>query len=369
MKKIIIFIIIILVVFIIYLFIIKIPRNYKLKYFENKYSVYEEYNKNIKQYKFKVTINNRDYPITFYDNYTKKRRHISDITLFEDKDKDITCLSIKYKLNKYPICYQGKELIDYRLLNSEFIKESFNLTIKENGDYQDYNNIKIFDYNNSTYLIWDYKGFIILKDNNNEIKKILENDNYQNELSFQNKDYLIIPNYDDDYFFDEIFIYDNNTLNIRLTKFDFSISHSSYFLGSYNNSFYLFDKKSKTEYAINAKKSKITKVSDKQGVGKTYDDGWKEISTTRLYNVETKFKMKKFHEYVLENQKLYMKIDDSLMLLTNYKVDKIIYESIKGIYFLVKDTLYIYEYTTGVKKLLQYKEWNFNNLNQIFIFD
>lgn len=251
MKKFYLFIIIFLLIFSTFLLIKYLPKNYTNIYTLNNVKVTEKYLKKSKQYLFILSYKKINYPLLISKKYTSKRNLISKIKLISDKN--IVCLNAKINNNIYPLCSNNKILIDYRLLDSTFLKQYYNYKVTDITP-TNYKKINIYNYNNNRFLIWNYKGLFNLEKNKNDEINILKNDNYDNLLAIQNQDYLVMPNYDSKYYFIKIYIYNFQKNQLYSIETDYEIPYESYYLGEKENIFYLIDKNNEIEYAINAKK-------------------------------------------------------------------------------------------------------------------
>ena len=363
MKKIYLLIFILLLTFTVFLIILLKPRDYKIEYHISNLLVQEQFIKSNNSYLFIINYKDRQYPVVIQSNYLRKRKLIKEISLME-KDSEV-CLKSNILQETYYICSEDNTLKTIDTMSKDF-NEEYNLNNKKEQLLDSYKNIKIYD-KNKNILIWNYKGFYNLS--NKDELSIFKADNYQNKLSYQTERYLIFPNYDQKYFFTKMYIYDIETKSLSNIDFEFEISYDSYYLGTYKNKLYLIDKKNKAEYEIDINKNTISLIS-KDNVAKYYNgSSWQELSLTKLINNELTFIRNEVYNFILDNEKLYLKINDEKVLLTNQTVKQIVYVNKDTVYYLCKDKLYSYNYLTGEKMLLQYSELNFNYNNHIFVFD
>ena len=72
---------------------------------------------------------------------------------------------------------------------------------------------------------------------------------------------------------------------------------------------------------------------------------------------------------MLENNTLYMYIDNYKLQISKRNISKIVKYNNLDVYYLSKDILYYYNPFIGEMPLLRYSEWQFNNQNMVFIFD
>lgn len=366
MKKQKLFLIISLIIIVIYIIILNIPKNYQIDYIINKVKIKEKYNKKQNQYEFIFTYQNQEYPLIIEDKYEIKQKHITNIEIKEDKQD--TCLNITYKEKIYYICSDINGLKDYRLINQQLYEATYP-TQEENNLEETYETIEIYDKNN-IYLIWNYNGYISLNNKNTKIK-LFQNEKYTSTNTYQTQNYLIIPNYDTEYYFQKIYIHDIDTNKTKIIQFDYEISYNILYLGTYKNKVYILDLKNKNEYELNFKKSTIKLINEKNNNG-LYYNGEKLVTIkvdTLVKNAE-KFpeKINKYN-YILQDNTLYQEINGYQVKVSNHQITSIITQINDTIYYLVDHTIYSYNYNQGEKKLLKNREWKFNYINQIFIFN
>ena len=144
----------------------------------------------------------------------------------------------------------------------------------------------------------------------------------------------------------------------------------SYILGKYNKSIYLVDKKNKVEYEIVPYRKRMRIVGNKNKDGIIYQDEFKNVSMNKLTSKELTFTMTNAYNYVIDNNKLYLKLynSDNKLLINDLENIKIIDQIDDNLHYLSNDILYSYNLYSGSKKLMNYFEWNFNNDNMIFIY-
>ena len=363
MKKIYLLISIILLTFLIFIIIILKSRNYSINYSINNFNIKEEYFKESGYY-FTIKYKELDYPIYIDQKYTHKRKHLTNIILFE-KEQEI-CFKVTIFNNNYYICSNNNKLTTLNNLSDKFLKE-YNLQNNNSNLIKKYNNIEIYN-NDLKILVWNYKGFYYLNKNNNNEVNIFKKDNYQNELTYQTNKYLIFPDYDSNYYFNKIYIYDILKNKINSITFDYEISYDSYYLGSVNNSVYFIDRKNNKEYELNLKKNSINIISNDNNAIYYNGDKWENQSINKLITDKIVFPQNNKYNFNLENNNLYININNSKILI-NTDVKSIINIQNDTIYYIINDTIYSYQYLKNNNILIKYPELNFNYNNQIFIFN
>ncbi|MDD2409285.1 MAG: hypothetical protein PHD03_00985 [Bacilli bacterium] len=359
MKKLYIFITIIITSFLCFLFILYTPKNYTINYKIKEYNIKESYVNDKELYKIIINYNNKIFPFLVDVDYNNNRKIIKNI--YVKKNKNNICLLININNKKYQACYKKDTLVDYRLLS-----------LKNNNEeiIDEYNSIKIYNYNNLEFYIWNYKGYYFISKDKKQSIKILEKDEYDNLLSYQFENYLITPNYDENYYFLELLIINNKDSEINCFKLNNEISYSSLFLGDFKNDIYLLDKKNILEYKINIKKNTVKIIGSKDKDGLIYNNGKnKNVALKKIINNKLKFTKKVKYNYKIIKNKLYFAVDNYNILISNNDIKEIVKINDDKIYYLSENSLYVYSPNNGEIKLLENKEWNFNYKNKIFIFN
>lgn len=343
-------IIIIIILFIIFNYIYFRRASYKLEYQINDFNIVEEYNKEMKAYFFTITKKDKEYNLVSLSNYTTKRRLINEIEV-ED-----SCLNFKTtNINLYSICNNEDE---YYLKN---INDSDNFT-KESS----YENIEIDSLENNTYLLWNYHDFIYINKEKEKKFSLFSKDIYNINLIYQYNNLLLIPDYEQEYIYNKIYTINTdkaqkNTINLR-----FEIYFDSYFLGDYKEKVYIYDLKNNQEYYIDMKEEKLYKTESEILV----NNKWQKISSQTFKNDKPTFEQDLPVSYILENNKLYIKVynSDNLILASSREIKQIVKIDNLDVYYISEDTLYKHNPIDGEKALLRYSEWNFNYKNMVFIF-
>lgn len=364
MKRIYALLFLLLSLFALYLIILHTPKNYTIKYKYKDYEVKETYNKNSNYYLFEINYKELTYPVIVNKKYTSKRKLIKNIK--SNILNNEICLDISID-KTHTICSDKKILKTINTMSSEYINKYYSKLIPTNNILDSYNKIEIYNYNKK-YLIWNYKGLYQIFKNNTKQIEIFNKDNYKNNLSYQTDKYLLIADYDNDYYFNKLYYYDLKEEKLKTIVFDHDISFDSFFLGENNNKVYLLDKKNKQEYEINFKKSNI-KIISKDGEGIIYDNNnLNKVSINKIINNNLTFKYKNTYNYILEDNTLYLIINNYKIKVSNNNIKSIIKQNGNEIYYITEDKLYVYDYFRE-SLLLKYPEWNFNYNNQIFIYD
>ena len=363
-KKLIILIITILIITGI-IFIIRRPKDYSKSYKINSYMINESFIKEKNEYIFYTNYDSKAFDISITNKYIQKKKLIKSIKKLENDTE--TCLYfISDYLNTYPICYKDENRVDYSLVTQD---ESF-YSLKKPKELNDtYKSIKINTLIGKNYAIWNHYGYDHINEYGSKEEKIFKKETYYDEYSFQIDKLILIPNLDESYFFKKFMILNIETGELSNWRINKEISYDFYLLGVLNNKAYIVDRKNKIEYELDPYKKDIKIISNSQE-GKIYEKEWKSIRLNKLINEDNKFSYKANIEFLLDNKQLYMRYNDNetTVLVTNTKVDKIIESNYTEVYYLSEDKLYYYSPEYGEVQLLEYSEWSFNEKNTVYIY-
>ena len=367
-KKTILFTFLALILIIILFIVLSLPKDYKITYQKDGYTVEEKFIKKFDMYYFAVTKDDKIYEYSTQNKYIHGKELIDEIESY--KSEEYECIYfISDDIDTVPVCYEGDESIDYKLVNNDEFKEFY-----KGKDYtalnQTYNRIDINALLDKKVLIWNYKGYIFLDSENQSEINFLDEESYYNNLSYLSQNYLITANYDEEYNFKSVYIIDVQTGKYEKWELKYEISYNSYFLGDLDGKIYLIDKKNKIEYALNPKKKEIQIITNKSDDGKIWNNGWESVRMSKLSSNVYSFSSDSIYNYILEDDKLYLKYykGKNKRLVSSKIVDKIVGINNENIYYLVKDHLYFYNPYYGEILLMSYEEWNFNSDNQIFVY-
>lgn len=339
------------------------PKSYTVEYTINNYQIIEEYNHNTKNYLFTI---NQSYTFLYPSQYHYQHKLITNIETFSEEDT--TCLKPTIKKTPLnPLCLNNNEAISYELVSSNLLA-SMAITLDNPKKIATTNNIDIYNQENN-YLIWNYQEFISIKNNNYKKLKLFNKDIYNISLATMINNYLLIPNYDQEYNFNEFYIINLKTLKVDKWQIKYDISYDSYILGSFDKSVYLVDNKNKVEYEIVPHRKKMRIIGTSNKSGKIINNNtFESISLTKLTTSKEQFTYNYPQQFIINNKYLYSIINDNYTKLTTNEVKYIVKQTPTTIYYLTNNKLYSYNYETGTKLLLEYFEWNFNYENHIFIY-
>lgn len=331
-------------------------KSYSLEYNIKDYSVNENYDSKKELYYYEISNKESKYNFIYESKFLKDKKLISDISTEEIKGLD--CIAIESDFIKTnPLCKNENENVHYKLLEEPEIEE------KELNNYLVYNDI-------SNVYLWNYKKIINIKKDQAKEINIFKKDIYDIPLATKINEYLVIPDYEQNYSFNKVYIINLSNNKVDTWKLKYDISFESIVLGIDNKSIFILDKKNDIEYELvpHKKKMRIVGTSNKQGI--IYDYGeLKRVSISEIKNSNILFTYARKYNYVVENNKLYLKyLDyDLKTLVSNKDITSIVYISDDEVYYLVVDTLYKFNPKDGEQVLVKYSDWEFNNNNLIFI--
>lgn len=360
---------ILLFLFGLFLYFYLSPRSYVSHYLVNDYKITEKYETN---YYFEITKDNHNYKYLLNTKYRPSRDLITKIDTYQNNNDECIYINIKDEKTN-PLCYRGDQLIDFRLINDEsfakFIQNKYqsdNQEVNKNLD-----NIIIHNYDNSIYAVWNYHSLIYINNEINDEIDLFTNDQYENRLTVRINDLLFIPNYNQQYFFDEVIIVNLNTGIKEKWDLKKSINYESNILGTIGNDLYLIDEKEGKEYRINPSARTITDITTEEGFGSIYNQGkWQEVKIANIINKKLRFIYNSRCDYYIKKEQLYYKEEytKNNYLISLLQSPKIISINDCQVYYLVEDVLYTYYPQVGEVKLLSNYDWNFTADNKVFIY-
>lgn len=374
---------------------------YDIKEKNETYKVNEIY----KNKKYYIKIENKTYKYSFEINNTfhKRKKIIKKIYTYNiDKTK---CIYPKTKNKENDevniICSNNKKAysyLNYQNKLAPFIKNLQKQGItspswqKQSNSTKNIDTLSAYQKNineNTHILIYKYNGFYSISNKNLETIKLFKNDTYINTLGTNIDRYYIIPNYNQKYDYNQLYVIDMKTNKVKTRDIKQKISKDSYLNGIIDNEIYLFDKDELKQYKISKKGKKIEEVGNKKQGALYYNLKFetKDVYTFR----DNEMKFKTINDYIkklekntsikfIEKEKdtyYYVTKDDNVyyynsnnkikVLLFNKKIKdfKLVKETL---FFIENDTLYSYSQKEGIKRLLTYKELSFNWDNRLAIY-
>ena len=161
-----------------------------------------------------------------------------------------------------------------------------------------------------------------------------------------------------------MYLINSKNNRVKELNLDKKIYFNSYILGIYKKDIYFYDIQKEKEYRVNPFKETVTKNAYEILV----DDNWEKVSVNKLNKKDLSFSKKELFGYVLKDNVLYYEMPTQMIRVTNMEVSNVVESNEKEAYFISGDTLYHVDFDKGIKKIMSYSEWNFNNKN-IYIFE
>ena len=345
-------------------------KSYSVEYNLDEYEISENYNSEKKYYYYEITNSKNKYNFIYQSEYLKEKKLIKEIK--EYNDEKYTCITIRSDyVTSYPMCSYQNKLIDYHLVSekmqtkiADYYKET-KILDKEEKNYHIFNN-------DNELLLWSYKGFNIINKSGIKYVEIFDKDIYEIPLATKINNYIFIPDYEQEYTFNKIYLLNLENNKVETWKIKHDISFDSYILGTNEKSIYLIDQKNKIEYELVPHKQKMRIIANKNKKGIIYEKGnINRISMNKLINKKHAFTYDRLYNFNLKNSELYMTYIDSNLTtkVSNKKIDTIISINDESVYYLIDNTLYRYNQKYGEVKIISYADWEFNYKNLIFIND
>ena len=404
MKKVIklligIFILVLIFELIAYIFKTHHDITYTLKDDNQTFKINEVY-KN-KKYYFKITSKDLVYSFEIHDVFHKKKEVITKIYSYQKDDLYCIYPMVEKQENTNILCSKNNK--SYAYTNYEKELTPFIETLKKQGynspSWQEKSNSSkkietLSAYQNNikekTYIyIYKYNGFFSISKDSLEQIKLFENDTYINHLGTNIDKYYLIPNYDQKYDYDELYVIDMTNNKVKKRNLKYKISKDSYINGVIDNELYIFDKDELKQYKISKKGKKIKEVGNKEDGALYYNLKFETKSVYDFRDEELKFKtIKDYISQVEKNTSInyLQKTEDTYyyqtknndvyyynlnsktkVLLFNQKISD--FALVKDtLYFISDDTLYSYNFQEGLKNLITYSELSFNSKNRLAIY-
>lgn len=349
MKKHRLLIFILIVIFLFYIFINYLPKNYTFTYEVSDLKITEEYDKEKNAYYFKIDDDKIKIDYALYSKYYNKRKLIKEINIKDD-------------------CYYFKSdvTLDFHVCqkNNKYYSSYYN-EIKSDDVIDTYANINFYKKTDDHIFIWNYKNFLVLNDGEKEEVSLFDKDLYELSLITKYNEYLAIPDYNETYNFNKLYLINSDNLKIKELKLDRKIYFNSYILGIDKKYLYIYDLEVEKIYKVNLSDGEVEIAP----YALKNDDKWEDVSPNKLNKKNLAFQEKeKYFAFIIKNNSLYYKTPINEIHLTSLKVKHIVYQNATEAYFISDDILYYVNLENGIYKIAQNSEWNFNFKN-IYVFE
>ncbi len=370
---------------------------------ENEYEIKEKLviENNIPIYHFEVKSNDHLFLLENKTDYNKQKKIISDIKnfvvdgieciypVYQDRLEDVHDPVCVQNGRQYSYTYlrtqnENLETVKTKLLEDGIILPAW----EESSATKDYSNVFIHqeDLPDNLYLaIWKYQGIEIFTNEMETYTSLLVNDDYQNRGMLVDQ-YFVVPEFNLTSEFKAILVADITTSGNRRIELDEPISNDCYFNGTVDGRVYLFDRTNLKQYEITPKDNQIRMIGNTDLNAQYYDGSkWQDRNIYDFTKEEIHFVEKPATDEgvasyqpkeVVETDNSYYFIDAKENLFRVYK-DHLDYPillcSVSGmkelnvandyLAFLANDTIYFYHESYGLRPLITYNEFLYNNDN------
>lgn len=373
---------------------------YKIKNENNIFEIKEISNFDNNSYLYEVKINETLFSFQIFNDYNKDYKVLKDIYYY--KDEDYECILPVFKGEKLftdVMCMNNGYLVYYHNINNDNVTnfvDGINIydekQFKDNANSEIKEGITIYKDNlvENHYLSFtNYKGIYNINskfDYSIYNVTLFKNDVYNQKLGIFVNNYYVVADYNEKDSFNKINVIDLVSLKTSTIVSNKSISLDSYIQGIVDNKIYLYDKENNVQYEIDPSKETIIKLSNEikyyNGTWSTmsvkeakeekkfivdtvdYDDNqYEKIDQTDSYYYLYKKNGTKYDCYRINKQNksglIYLFTTDSLELI-NYVGNYV--------YFINDNDVYVFNDLFGIKKIINYKEIEFNKNIKFYVF-
>mgnify|MGYP004486651535 CR=1 FL=1 len=282
----------------------------------NDIIIKEDYKGNTKNeennYYFEIKTNKNIFYIQTFTDYKKEKKIIKDIKYFENDKYE--CILPIFKTNKLEtdlICIENNTQKNYNTFeNNEIDNFLSNIAEYNKENYNDNLETKIikgfstFYVNNlpeNNYLaLTYYKGIKIADKTSFREIELFTKDEYNQKIKTFYKDKYLVIDYNKKYESNEFILIDLKTRKKDIIGSNHIINYDAYIQGKVDNSIYLFDKDTKSQYQIDIKDKTIIRIGNENAGIKYYDGSWQNKTVYEAIKEELTFKeYDKNNEYVM----------------------------------------------------------------------
>lgn len=339
-------------------------KEYEISYDVDGYHIVESYHKHFNYYSFVFSKEDKTFYSLIDNQYFFAKKIVSKVE--EISDGNETCImpsSLKVRFDY--LCRNEEGQISKYLLSTK-IKDKMSITKHEEKISFQEGKIDIYDSLEDTIFLWNYKGFNVITPSSIEQVSIFSKDVYQPHFLARVQDYLIIPDYDKEYFFERFYLLDMKSKKVHSVLLPEKIYFDSRILGVYNSSLYFVDKHEEKEWMFDVDKKKLQRV-DNGSMGKVYRYGFEDVSMNKLLYQNVIFEGTSIVDYENKEESFYEVWDKYSKKIKNENVKEVVFKKSQRVYYLVGDRLYSFSEEEGERLLLQNFEWNFNSSHVIFV--
>ena len=343
------------------------PKNYSIKYQKSRINIVEAFDKHKETYNLTFKYKKKTYEQVISHKYIHKKKLVDNVLKYENDDEICIFLKSKY-LDTYPMCYKNDTPITMH--NTSFSLEDMDFKYKKVNYLQlKSRNISVFALLDRNIAIWNHKGFTLFMKDKYKKVNILDNDVYSDNYSFKVDKYILIPDYNQKYKFDNFKRINMTNGKVSTITLQNDINFEYYYMGEKDKKGYILDIKDEREYELIPKKKNVKDITIDGKNGKIWKNKWEEVSIKKLINSKFKFEDENYIDYYITNNNLYLKYYKCKNeILVDEKIDRIVYKNKDEVYYIVGNTLYCYVPTYGKVKIATYNEFEFNEGVSIYIY-
>lgn len=343
-----------------------VKNDYEISYDVKSYHVIESYHSDFQYYSFVFQHEDGKSYYILLDNQTFfDKKIVLDIEEFQNEQE--ICIYPKSNKARFSyLCHDGNMQLSYYSV-SESMKKKIQLAYDEDNKLsRNFGKTEVYDNLKDTIFVWNYKGFTVVNHDSNYDISLFSKDIYQPFLIAQVGSILVVPDYEQDYFFDRLYLIDMNSGNKSVVNLSDKIYFDSRVLGVYDDAVYYIDKHEQMEWKFDIKKKTLESVGNSLN-GKVYQHGFQEVSMNKLLYQDISFQGTTLYEYDSNHQELFQIWHDMKKKLLSDSIKCVVGSKNGTVYYLVEDSLYLFNEKEGKRLLLKNFEWNFNYSNVIFI--
>ena len=352
---------------------------HNFSYKVNNYKIDEHfYMRKGHHYDIIITNKKENYTYTIDKNLSKKKRIIKDIK--EYKSNNLKCIIPIYKKdidnNIYCNLDNNQVSNDYLLKsnNTDFDKikkkiKKYKIKLPSSDDTKKkYKKLYVYNKNidNNNFYVWNYKGIYVLNNENNYIK-ILDYDLYDNIMSCVVDKYYVLFENTSVNGIENIYYYDSKKDKLNVFKLKEKLDKDSYINGVVDNLIYVTDRRNKKEYTIDIRKKKIKEIDDEQSSYIIYKNNKQKNLSKSDFLIKDQYfeKTNSNYKYFIKDNKIYKKLKGTKNNILLLELNDIVeWKAIDDeIIILVDNTIYYYNDSTGLRKILKNNELRYNYKN------
>ncbi|MBE6149765.1 MAG: hypothetical protein E7170_03455 [Firmicutes bacterium] len=370
---------------------------------ENRFYIKENSSFKENNYYFEIATDNNRFNFQIYSDLNRKKSVITNIKYYKNDIYECILPIFKDAILTDVMCMNNNIMYYYHDIKSispgvdTFVASINNYDINKYNDNVIASNIETLEVYKDNLIenhyigITNYKGIYNISKNFNSVVyniSLFNKDIYNQKLGVFINNYYLVPDYNQEFEFNEFKLIDLVTLDKKNITSDIAISFDGYVQGKIGNKAYLFDKDKETQLEIDVEDRKIIRNNKSNLV--YYNSG----NYSQMSLKDAKEELKFVYDEINYQDKEYERIDKvgnevgyyylyknngngydvyriniqdnkglTYLFQTN-SIDNIVYVD-NYIYFINNSMIQLYNDNMGVRNLVRYKEIEFNK-NIIF---